>query len=361
MMPTIRAWWIPAEKYELIENEHFWPYLNRELGIRLYFGGNQKVQQISKVKNGEYAIIFLDSSIDDLSFLDDFPERSVVVFLVSDETYNISLTIRLLNHRAVDCVYRDYPLGNLRSIVRYPKTIVVTLLQCFIFKIKLRTWFKSLFAGQIIIVRQAAMYFFSKIKSKPLKHIPLGYTWGFAVHFAIDNSLENSESFISFSYRKLIQSELFPKNQESYFSGQRGNFDRQAFLALAERSKLNIDKVYDSFGGPSAPKDRERAEKSYYLGLKQSRFSLCPPGNYSSETFRFLESLLLQSVPLMSRGIISDPLSSIAAKGALAIQDLHKLREISDSFRIEILIANLRNIMEIRQAIFEDLRIQVNF
>ena len=59
-MKTIRAWWIPAEDH-LDEREYKWPYLNREYGIRLFYGGNQKKNQLQKINNHGRALLVLDN------------------------------------------------------------------------------------------------------------------------------------------------------------------------------------------------------------------------------------------------------------------------------------------------------------
>jgi hypothetical protein len=41
-----------------------------------------------------------------------------------------------------------------------------------------------------------------------------------------------------------------------------------------------------------------------------SKFALCPPGNYSNNTFRIAESLICGAAPMFNQGSITDPIST---------------------------------------------------
>jgi hypothetical protein len=44
--------------------------------------------------------------------------------------------------------------------------------------------------------------------------------------------------------------------------------------------------------------------------LMNSKFALCPPGNYSNNTFRIAESLICGAAPMFNQGSITDPIST---------------------------------------------------
>ena len=55
-MKSINGWWIPAEDGGK-EREYKWDYLNREYGIKLFYGKNQKKVQLEKARRGKTTLI----------------------------------------------------------------------------------------------------------------------------------------------------------------------------------------------------------------------------------------------------------------------------------------------------------------
>ncbi len=354
-MKTIRAWWIPAEDNG-DEREYKWPYLNREYGIRLFYGGNQKEYQFQKIKNGERALLVLDNSIRSLDFLKDFPPRSVILMLVSDEIYSARLTCRLLCKSAIYSIYRDYPLRGFSGLMKYPGTLIASVISCIRFKLKVSSLLKAFIAGLAMLLKQLTITLFAKILRKPVQHLPLGYTGSFATNFQIDKHLKDDDSFIDFSLRVISDGEFENKSEETFFSGQRGNFDRQLFLETARHHGLGIRSIHSFFGGPEKLEERVRAERDFFEGLKVSRFSICPSGNYSAESFRFLESLLLQSLPLMPAGILSDPLYRNSFSRSWKLSSLLELKNFPEDKRIDFIRRNLEDFYSTRIAIRSDLQ-----
>lgn len=354
-MKTIRAWWIPAEDNG-DEREYKWPYLNREYGIRLFYGGNQKEHQFQKIENGERALLVLDNSIKSLDFLKDFPPRSVIVMLVSDEIYSARLTCGLLCNSSIYSIYRDYPLRDFSGLMKYPRTLTASIFSCTRFKLKISSLLKAFIAGIAMLLKQLTITLFAKIIRKQVQHLPLGYTGSFATNFQIDKHLKEDDSFIDFSLRAILDGEFEIKSEETFFSGQRGNFDRQLFLETARHHGLGIRSIHSFFGGPEKLEERVRAEREFFEGLKMSRFSICPSGNYSAESFRFLESLLLQSLPLMPAGILSDPLYRNSFSRSWKLSSHLELKNFPEDKRIDVILRNLEDFFSTRNAIRSDLQ-----
>jgi hypothetical protein len=354
-MKTIRAWWIPAED-DGDEREYKWPYLNREYGIRLFYGGNQIDYQFQKIKNGERALLVLDNSIKSLDFLKDFPPRSVIVMLVSDEIYSTRLTCGLLCNGSIHSIYRDYPLRGFSGLMKYPRTLTASIFSCIRFKLKISSLLKAFIAGLAMLLKQLTITSFAKILRKQVRQLPLGYTGSFATNFQVDKHLEDDDSFIDFSRKGILNSKFEIKSEETYFSGQRGNFDRQLFLETSRHHGLGIRSIHVSFGGPEKLEEKFSAEKDYFEGLKMSRFSICPSGNYSAESFRFLESLLLQSLPLMPAGILSDPLYRNSFSRSWKLSSHIELKNFPENKRIDFIVRNLEDFYSTRNAIRSDLQ-----
>jgi hypothetical protein len=354
-MKTIRAWWIPAED-DGDEREYKWPYLNREYGIRLFYGGNQIDYQFQKIKNGERALLVLDNSIKSLDFLKDFPPRSVIVMLVSDEIYSTRLTCGLLCNGSIHSIYRDFPLRGFSGLMKYPRTLTASIFSCIRFKLKISSLLKAFIAGLAMLLKQLTITSLAKILRKQVQQLPLGYTGSFATNFQIDKHLKDEDSFIDFSLKGILNSKFEIKIEETYFSGQRGNFDRQLFLETARHHGLGIRSIHVSFGGPEKLEEKFSAEKDYFEGLKMSRFSICPSGNYSAESFRFLESLLLQSLPLMPAGILSDPLYRNSFSRSWKLSSHIELKNFPENKRIDFILRNLEDFYSTRNAIRSDLQ-----
>lgn len=309
-MKIVRAWWIPAEDSGS-EREYLWPYVNREIGIHLYYGGDQASIQLGIIDDGEKAIVFIDSSVKSYDFLDQFPTRSVVVFFVSDETYSAWATIRLLLKPSTFKVFRDYPIGNFSKLTHYPTLLIQAIREKLTVKLPAKVFYRALFSGIAISVKQLLMTTFSILLRKKLDWLPLGYTRSFSETYAESFNLGKNESILEHSIAVNFVSVKLKKKTRTFFSGQIGGFDRQAMINLAKLNCLSVGPLFPQYGGPSNSSLKNKAESDYFLGLLESKFSICPPGNYSAESFRYLESLILYSYPLLKTRVLSDPISTL--------------------------------------------------
>ena len=309
-MKIVRAWWIPAEDSGP-EREYFWPYVNREIGIRLYYGGDQASIQLSRVDDGEKAIVFIDSSVKSYKFLDQFPTRSVVVFFVSDETYSAWATIRLLLKPSTFKVFRDYPIGNFSKLTHYPTLLIQAIREEITVKLPTKVFLRAFVSGIGILVKQLLMATFSILARKKLDRLPLGYTRSFSEIYAESFNLGHDVSILEHSIEVNFNNLKAKKKPKAFFSGQIGGFDRKVMINVAKLNGLSIGPIYSQFGGPLNSSLKKKAESEYFLGLLESKFSICPPGNYSAESFRYLESLTLYSYPLLKTRVLSDPISTL--------------------------------------------------
>jgi hypothetical protein len=313
MMQKNDAWWIPAEDGGHQRLYH-WPYLNRELRIRLLYGGDQKTIQLNRVKSGKNALIFIDSSVKDLNFMDFFPKKSVIVFFVSDETYSARTTIRILLKSSTFKVFRDYPIGKFSRLSKYPKVLLVAISEKWKFRVPLILFFRAFPAGIIMVLKQFAMACFSNLLKKPIDWIPLGYTYGFAGAYSHHFNIEIDRSILSHSLETVHKLTSQQKKHSAFFTGQIGGFDRQVVLKKAQVSGINVGITYKQYGGPIDPALRREAEQRYFYGLMENSFSISPPGNYSADTFRHLESFILNSYPLLKREVLSDPITILTPR-----------------------------------------------
>ena len=339
-MKTVRAWWIPAEDSGP-EREYLWPYINRELGIRLFYGGDQRAIQLVRINNGQKAIIFVDSSVKSFDFLKDFPNRSVIVFFVSDETYGLTPNLRIILKESVESIYRDYPIRNLRGLRGYARVVVNSFLVCGRNGLTYKGLIIAFVAGLVMLCRQLIIKVSAKLVKREIKHLPLGYTGWYSERLEREFGIANTLDFFTWSENQVKSG--IPKQSLSFFAGQKGKFDRQMLLNQAERQGLVPSRQFENFGGPTESHLRVEAQEFYFEGLKESRFALCPPGNYSGETFRYLESLLLHSLPIRASKVLSDPFFSLVSSDRAISPNKVELERINEADRMAQIISQLEN------------------
>lgn len=300
-MSTEFGWWIPAEEGGH-EREYFWPYLNRELSIRLLYGGDQVSRQLSRIESGKYGLVVVDSSVKKFEFLKYFPPRSIVVFSASDETYSLRQTAKILKAQSVAFVMREYPVRTkvrLDLINQIFKLIPLAKQNKLLAKLLI-----SVVSGITMYFKQLGILIIAGVFQKKFIHCPLGYTGKFATAYDSFKKEDPNKSIIE---AVVVTSDSIQKTQTLFFAGQRGSSERQLMLSQAEESGYGPFEIFDYFGGPAEFNANSLGGSDYVQGLSESKFSLCPPGNYSAETFRFLESLLLFSYPLRPSAVLSDP------------------------------------------------------
>jgi hypothetical protein len=302
-----RGWWVPAEDGGP-EREYVWPYVNSELGLRLYFGGNQKEQQFHRIREFGSALIFIDSSVKNLSFLRDFPKSSVFIFHVSDETYSPAVTFRIMRSPSVVKIYRDYPIPKAQNLIYWPSTLASNFVRAIRTKISLFIFFKAILFGLVMAFRQILILSLGLIFRKKLGHFPLGYTNSFSTEYRKKFNLTKDSSLIDSALLEKKSQMQRKLNLKTFFSGQLGNFDRQLMISEARKIDIRIGTIYRKFAASDNLKEQQTAFTNYVNGIYECQFSLCPPGNYSQESFRYLESLLLWAIPVLKDSVVSDPM-----------------------------------------------------
>jgi hypothetical protein len=333
-MNTITGWWLSSSD-QTKRIEFSTEFLRREIGIRIFSGQEEISSQLARVSKGSQALVFTDSSVSNFKSLDCFPNRSVILFVLSDETYSLALNIRALLNKKVSLVVRNYPLGNFRTIINYPFILYSKLLRGIHYPQLLKLFPRAFASSLYMIFSQILLRLVFILLRKECFHFPLGYDSGFAQNFAQHFKVSGSSSLIEFSLSKVNVS-LFPEKQRDFFfMGQRGTFDRQLLLSEAKQLGINLEKVHESY----LVGRLNEYQKMYFDGILSSRLSITPPGNYSAHTFRYCESLLVHSYPIGERWVLSDPLylSRLTFVWQPHKMRTYKLLKYYDNLRAEIL------------------------
>jgi hypothetical protein len=300
-MNSNSAWWLPSKNQDTrreFQNE----YIRREFGITLFSGMEEKKKQLMSSKNGEPALIFTDTSVSNFKCFSEFPSKSIVIFLLSDETYRLMTNIRLLMHPSTKIIIRDYPLGKIHNLLDLPIRLMPKIVRIVRKPNLYRMVPKAIFSGLYMIFAQCFISLFAKIMNKKIFGIPLGYDNGFGNIYAKEFGLEHDQSLISFALSRNLK--INHKSRILSFMGQKGSADRQVMILEAKKisgTHIKLNKNY-------ALGRNANNQIDFFTAMKDSKMSLNPPGNYSGHTFRFYEALLVGSLPIEDAFVISDPL-----------------------------------------------------
>jgi hypothetical protein len=285
-------------------------YLERELGW-IPVG---VTKDLSQVKSSQVVVLVGQSFWEVLNLFR--LKGKFHVYLYADETYKLIHNLLLLLNPRIKKLLRSYPVHDLlfARTVTSGKKLSNLFNMCSSSKEKL-LFSQSLLAGIVMLFRQSlikclqCLRFGSDLESY---WIPLGYTNRFAKLFCAELGVQNPlDSLIDYACLR-SETSMQGKDLQIVFRGQRGKFQRQKFLQAVEDAAPSIPKVIKVnrgfAGGNDTGEITSIVSDPYVKELLKSVFALCPPGNYSSETFRYWESLLCGCVPIVADMVPSDPL-----------------------------------------------------
>ena len=261
-------------------------------------------------------------------------KSSVCVIIGSNEYYNINKLLPLNEFESIRCAFIQY-LPN-------EKRISVTSFASFILRFP-QVLSQRAFYGTARLGFQNYRKVSKKRFKVPVYPFPLGYTERFArelkdlgILHAGHDSLFQEKNFSDFSQRENIS-----------FFGQKGSWYRRLMLDFFARNPNFQMKAYSSFGGfMESPRTTEYSEF-----ILNSRFVVCPPGNCSSQSFRYYESIALGAIPVLAETSIQDwnsfdywPLNTpwknlgfVEIWNSLSVLSREELHELSEEMRKYVL------------------------
>ena len=306
-MNSNSAWWLPSKDQETrrkFENE----YIRREFGLTLFSGIEENEKQLKAAKSRKYALVFVDTSVNNLKALNRFPKRSVALFTLSDESYKFIFNLRNLLNPRIAMIIRDYPIGENGNIARIPRLFFQKIRRLRKYPDLVGLSWITIASGVYLCFSQIVLFIFSKIVRKSVHNIPLGYDSGFANRYCEHFDLDINQSLLAFAINSKPGN--FRKDIDLLFVGQKGKLDRQLLIREAESLTLDSQHRILIKKNENYEDGRDMSnQKNYFELLARTKYSLCPPGNYSGQTFRYYESLLTFAYPLQDNYIFSDPLS----------------------------------------------------
>ena len=290
-------------------------YWAREFGAEVYPKTHEYIEAAKKlISNGIKPIIQV-GSIEELDELLFFPKGSLSIHLYADETYSPILNRKLFGIESASIIIRSYPVNSfsLRSILKSQLSGLVD----FFNNINPRNFIlfiKMSFAGMIMAIRQRRISKLESLSSKTTILLPLGYTNLFCQSYIeyMDKNysvkISDNESLIKSRTENLIRICSDSKKFDFGFVGQTGSLARQ-FAVNAIRDYGNMLILREKFGGTLGGNEATIESGAEYVEvLMKSKYSICPPGNFSGNSFRIVESLICGSFPIVSSHVLTDPL-----------------------------------------------------
>jgi hypothetical protein len=237
------------------------------------------------------------------------PKASVIVQFHADETYLPKINFQIIRNPAVLMILRSYPIPKFKLSKFFASQYagLKDLSQAFSFS-NLLEYLKLVFAGMVMVKRQVLISVLERIYSKISVPMSLGYNDLFAESYCSVYKVERKSSLIKFALDDLPADN---KKNEIAFVGQSGKLTRRFAIKAMENISPKKLILRDNYGGAIGIYGATLETGIENIqALKNSKLALCPPGNYSSNTFRIAESLICGAVPMFNQGSITDPICS---------------------------------------------------
>jgi len=292
--------------------QEFW---RREFQAKILPKTGNYLNEIQKlIDAGIRPIVQIGQNFEEIVELQGFPKNSLIVHLYADETYQIRNNIKLIRLPAAYKILRSYPISRIQPLSMF-YSLASSFLDIFNSgkQVSIKKVIRYWAAGIVMASRQILIKSLEYINRKNSISFLLGYTDIFCKSYisAIDTRFEEviNDGISLFSIGgstldKMIKSKEF----DLCFVGQRGNIVREMAVDQSLKIKNSRIIIRDKFGGSLGFNDSTIDTGSEYLEIiLNSRFNLCPPGNYSGYSFRIMESLICATYPIINSYPLTDP------------------------------------------------------
>jgi len=283
-------------------------YWKREFGAEVIIKDSSfRTNVLDVIHSGIKPVLQIDNDLNEFQFLSELPEKSIIVWLHSDEALDTTFNKKIIKLDSVSLILRPYHLNNpeiknLKSSWLYFLRNIKHIKSIVEFS-KMFIWF---WRGLGMFFREKKIIEMLVKEQKPFHNFPLGYTDVFCRSFL---KITGSETFIS--NKSLLIKEFDPKvipvNRLS-FIGQIGQIVRT--VAIRSAKKAPESKVITRTEYGAGNYENEVVQKNgieYVQMVLNSKFILCPPGNISGNSFRIHETVVSKRVPVVISSPLSDP------------------------------------------------------
>lgn len=286
------------------------------------------------IRSGVKPVIQVGPSRQEALDLRELPKGSVIVQFHADETYLPKINFEIIRNPAVSMILRSYPIPKLDLTKFFVSQYagLKDLSQNFSFSNFLE-YLKLVFAGIVMVMRQFFISAIERIYSKASVPMPLGYNDLFSESYAKFSKVDSKSSLIEFSANNLP---LRNNKNKIAFVGQSGKLTRRFAINAMQSISPNEIILRDNYGGAIGIYGATiESGIENISALKNAKLALCPPGNYSSNTFRIAESLICGALPMFNQSSITDPICgySYLSNGILELPKNWKRKlEVADRF-----------------------------
>jgi hypothetical protein len=353
---------LAAEIHVISLTEHeFWKREFQADTSKKYDNYLQKASEL--VNSGVRPVIQIGPTEQETLDLAGFPSGSLIVQFHADETYLPKINYEIIRNPAVFMILRSYPIPKF-ILTKFFKSQYFgfrDLLNNFSLK-NLLEFLKLVGAGIVMVKRQFMISILERIYSKVSVPMPLGYNDLFAESYCKVNAVNNNSSLVEFALNNQTSKS---KKFKISFVGQLGKLTRRVAIEAMKNvspKELVIRKNYGGAIGIYGATLESGVES--VQALMNSKLALCPPGNYSNNTFRIAESLICGAAPMFNQGSITDPICtySYLSDGILGLPNRWKRKievavKLDQSFLDNCVKTSLQNlsfeIARVKQVIIE--------
>lgn len=259
------------------------------------------------ITSGVKPVIQIGPSAQETLDLKGFPAGSLIVQFHADETYLPKINYPIITNPAVSMILRSYPIPKFvfSKFLKSQHFGFIDLLDNFSFR-NLLEFIKLVAAGIVMVKRQFFIAVLERVYSKVSIPMPLGYNDLFAESYCKVNQVNENLSLVDFALNRALREN---KKFDIAFVGQSGKLTRRVAIEAMNnvlQKELIIRKNYGGAIGIYGATLQSGIESVH--ALMNSKFALCPPGNYSNNTFRLAESLICGAAPMFNQGSITDPI-----------------------------------------------------
>jgi hypothetical protein len=191
----LTAWWLPSTdqvKNRKFDNE----FIKRELGIELFSGIAEKTTQLNRAIVGKPALIFTDSSVESMEALKEFPNRSVILFVLSDETYRFRFNFRIIANPKVKVIIRNYPYSQFLNLIFSIPFAFLKLIRLIKGRKLLGLLPKAILSGTYMLITQTSLKIMAIVARKSVLNLPIGYDSAFSRNYARHFGLGENDSLM---------------------------------------------------------------------------------------------------------------------------------------------------------------------
>lgn len=251
------------------------------------------------------------------ALVDQAPERSIVLILLSDEAYSPERLDLVRDAPALRAIYRHYTLSLANPLLIAWQAMVLAVASVGT-SVRPTAVLTLLRIGRRTRRRMRAW----RVISTPIRVMPLGYTNRFADAFASQGEvvaadrIGDGEAPGKQSFRRW----------RVVFRGAAGQAQRQVMLDRARRRRGSLIEV---LGSGWSGFDDSVSTDPYLERLLTAEEALCPPGYVNLETFRAYEALLAGATPVEPRVALTHGGKPVCARApkvvARVLDDLRRL------------------------------------